>query len=44
MDHGGNMLNDYLGDHPNKDLSCDTNGDLIASPADVALVAGAGNP
>jgi len=44
VDHSGNILNDYLGDHATKDLSCDMNGDLIVSAADVSLVANAGNP
>lgn len=40
VNHGGNILNDYLGDHAAKDLSCDMNGDLIVDSADVALVTG----
>jgi hypothetical protein len=40
VNHGGNILNDYLGDHATKDLSCDMNGDLIVDSADVALVTG----
>lgn len=38
VNHGGNILNDYLGDHATKDLSCDMDGDLDVDATDVALV------
>jgi len=38
VNHGGKFLNDYLGDHATKDLSCDMDGDLDVDGADVALV------
>jgi hypothetical protein len=43
VNHNGNILNDYLGDHLTKDLSCDMTADLIVSQADVDLVANAGH-